>query len=176
MKIIGIDPGSYVTGYALIEQEDNGIMLIEGGVVKVPKNIGKFDKLRYLYTKIEDIIKSKKPEYASIEDSFYYKNVKTSMYLGQIKGVLILALLNNNCKIYEFSPLEIKKAVVGYGQATKEQVEYMVRRLLNIEIEAKYSDFYDAIAAAICLSNMISINYNNISSNRKGFARVLRGK
>lgn len=158
MRIIGIDPGSYVSGYALIKEEANSLLLEGGGIVKAPKKLDKYGRLLYLYKQVNEIIKKNKPEYAAIEDSFYHKNVKTSLYLGQVKGVLILAFVINRCKIYEFSPLEIKKAVVGYGQASKEQVEYMVKRLLNVNTQINYSDYYDAIAAAICLSNMLSKN------------------
>lgn len=162
VRIIGIDPGSYITGYALIKQEDDLLFLEGGGVVRAHKKLNKYDRLLFLYKQINEIIKNNTPEYAAIEDSFYYKNVKTSLYLGQVKGILILAFMNNKCKIYEFTPLEIKKAVVGYGQASKEQVEYMVKRLLKVNTQIVYSDYYDAIAAAICLSNMLNKNSSNL--------------
>jgi crossover junction endodeoxyribonuclease RuvC len=171
--IIGIDPGSHVTGYALIERGGNNLVLIEGGVIKISRHIDKHERLRYLYSEVSEILSNHNPEYAAIEDSFYYKNVKTSLYLGQVKGVLILALLNGGCKIFEFSPLEIKKAIVGYGQASKQQVEFMVKRLLKISEGINYSDYYDAIAAAICLSNTMFNGANNVAI-KMNHKRVIR--
>ncbi len=150
MKIIGIDPGSVSLGYGIIKIAEEP-EIIDKGIIRIPKNYDRFKKIKILYDQISEILKSEKPEFASIEDSFYHKNVKTTFFLGQIKGAVILALQNIDCKIFEFSPLEIKKAVVGYGQSTKEQVNFMVRKLLHLEGEKLSYDCTDALAAAICL-------------------------
>ena len=157
MKLIGIDPGSFVTGYGILEIEKDVPTLTEKGIIKVSSRIDKYKRVELIYEKISEILAQNQPDCAAIEDSFYYKNVKTALFLGQIKGIIILALQKNNCKIYEFSPLEIKRAVVGYGQATKEQVEFMVKRLLNMNTETLSYDCSDAIAAALCLSASIKL-------------------
>lgn len=158
MKIIGIDPGSISLGYGILEFNKE-IEIVEKGIIKIPKNIDKFKRLKILYNKISEVLLKEKPEFAAIEDSFYHKNVKTILFLGQIKGAIILALENINCKIYEFSPLEVKKAVVGYGQATKEQVNFMIKKILNIKEEKLPYDCSDALAVAICFIH--SFNFKN---------------
>jgi crossover junction endodeoxyribonuclease RuvC len=157
MKLIGIDPGSFVTGYGILEIEKDVPTLIEKGIIKVSHKTDKYKRVELIYQKVSEILAQNQPDCAAIEDSFYHKNVKTALYLGQIKGIIILALQKNNCKIYEFSPLEIKRAVVGYGQATKDQVEVMVKRLLNMNTETLSYDCSDAIAAALCLSASIKL-------------------
>src|SRR4030042_6188482 len=155
MRLIGIDPGSYITGYAVIDEHNRTLNLCEGGLIKIPATIDKYHRLQILYEKIDEIVSENAPECAASEDTFYHKNVKTSLYLGQIRGAIILALLKNKCRIFEYSPLEIKQAVVGYGHASKDQVEFMVKRLLNIESKKISHDCSDAIATAICLSSRI---------------------
>jgi crossover junction endodeoxyribonuclease RuvC len=157
IRLIGIDPGSYSTGYGIIEIERDTIRLVEKGVIKISNTVDRYKRIAMLYEKITDVIAQSKPEFAAVEDSFYHKNAKTALLLGQIKGIIILALQKNNCKIYEFSPLEIKKAVVGYGQATKEQVEIMIKCLLKLNKDKIPHDCSDAIAAALCLSNSIQL-------------------
>ena len=157
MKLIGIDPGSHATGYGIIELENDNPRVVKKGVIKISSKIDRYERIAMLYHQIADILSEHKPECAAIEDSFYYKNAKTALILGQVKGIIILALQENNCKIYEFSPLEIKRAVVGYGLATKEQVQLMITRLFKIDFTALSYDCSDAIAAALCLSNSIKL-------------------
>ncbi len=150
MIILGVDPGTIFTGYGIIKQDKNNFSLIKNGLIKLPSSKNLSEKLEMIYDELNDIIKIYKPTEFAIETAFYGKNVQSAMKIGYARGVSILAAVHNKIQTSEYSPREIKKAVVGTGAGSKEQVSYMVKTILNIENIKMRFDESDALAVAIC--------------------------
>lgn len=148
MKILGIDPGTRNCGYAIVEKVGNKKILIEAGLIKI-----KQDSLQYQITQLCEgldlIFKTHKIDEVAIEDIFYAHNPKTVLKLAQFRGALMLKILQIHGEFSEYTPLQIKKAVTGKGKATKEQVSFMVKKMLGITKEIKPLDITDAIAIAL---------------------------
>jgi crossover junction endodeoxyribonuclease RuvC len=153
MKILGIDPSLRSTGYGIIEQDDNELKLIKYGIIKTSAQMPFLDKLNVIKTQIDSIIKIYKPDEVAIENLFYARNIKTALTLGQVRGATLIAVASNQCPLHEYSPLEIKKAVTGYGRADKTQVQIMIKTLLKIQNNQIGEDATDALAAAYCHLN-----------------------
>ncbi len=134
MTILGIDPGTVVTGYGIIQYRHSQFAIIKSGVIKPPSIKQLAPRLEAIYDGVNQVIKTFNPEEFSIETAFYDKNVQSAMKIGYARGVSILAAAHNKLECCEYSPREVKKAVVGNGAASKEQVQYMIRKLLNINI------------------------------------------
>ena len=150
MRILGVDPGSRATGYGLIEKEGEKLLFIDCGVIQPPKDSPFPLILKELYQKLQQLIQLHQPEVIVLEDLFYSKNVRNALNLGHIRGVLMLAAINSGLPVAEHTPLEVKKAVVGYGRADKYQVQQMVKRLLGLSTLPQPYDASDALAIAIC--------------------------
>lgn len=150
MIILGIDPGTARTGYGVIQVKNNSVSWINSGVITSNSDMELPERLQKIFDSLTKIIEHHKPSFVSVEQAFYGKNVHTTLLLGHARGVAILAAIKNNAKIIEYSPREIKKAVTGNGNATKEQVEYMIKLLLSPPDTNAPSDAYDALAAALC--------------------------
>ena len=156
MIIMGIDPGSKVTGYGLIEKKGDKLTWIDAGQICPSKTLSFHNRIFDIFLKIQKIINTYKPEEVAIEDLFYSKNVKSSIKLGYVRGAVIIATLYLDIPIFEYTPLQIKKAIVGYGRATKEQVRNMVKVILKLDKEIGL-DGSDALAVAICHANWIDL-------------------
>ena len=154
MKVLGIDPGSYVTGYGIVEKQKSQLHHISHGEIKTSKMTSRSSCLTSIYHQLLEVIEETVPDVVAIEDIFYGKNVKSLIRQGEVRGVAILAAAQCKLPIYEYSPLEVKKAVVGYGRAEKIQVQNMVKVILNL-CEIPPSDAADALAVAICHSNFL---------------------
>lgn len=152
MKILGIDPGSHVTGYGVIEKKGNYLKHIVHGEIKPKKDSSLSEVLVYIYQQISSLISQTAPQAVALENIFYGKNVRSLIKQAQVRGVVIFAGANQDLNIFEYSPLEIKKAVVGYGRAEKSQVQMMVKAILNLP-EIPPADAADAMATAICHAN-----------------------
>lgn len=151
MTVIGIDPGSAITGFGILEeQDDSSLKVIDYGVLRTSSKLSVADRLKSLYEQINQIIALHKPESGAVEKLFFQRNVSTAITVGQARGVLILALAQVNIPIYEYNPVEIKQAVAGYGKADKQQMQQMVKMLLNLQEVPKPDDAADALAVAIC--------------------------
>lgn len=151
MIIIGIDPGSIITGYGVIDYHDNTFNLIEYGVVKAAIRHDDIPRrLKEIFLRLEQVILRSKPDVAAFETVFYAKNVQSIMKLSQARGVAILAITLSDIPVYEYSPREIKKSVTGRGNALKEQVQFMVKNLLSINETPEFYDATDALGIAIC--------------------------
>lgn len=150
MRVLGIDPGSSITGYGIVEEADNRLLLYKCGAISTQGARSFSDKLKRIYDGLSDIISECSPDTAVVENIFLSKNVKSAIKMGHARGVAILSCVNANLSVYEYTPLEIKMAVVGYGAAEKAQVQQMVKRLLNLDEMPESEDASDAIAAAIC--------------------------
>ena len=153
MRVLGIDPSLSSTGYGLIEYADNEYSVLDYGTIKPPRNELFHHKINKIKVKIEEIIDTFKPEEVAIENTFYAQNIKTALTLGQVRGAALIAVASQDRPLFEYSALEIKKAVTGYGQADKDQVNKMVKILLNIEDENMETDASDALGTAYCHLN-----------------------
>ncbi len=154
MKILGIDPGTKNCGYAVIEKSGRDLKLIEAGLIKIKTTVLQ-EQIVEMTEGIDLIFKTHKIDEVSIEDMFYAFNPKTVIKLAQFRGAISLKILQNFGNFAEYTPLQVKKAVTGNGKATKEQVAFMVKRLLGIKKEIKPLDITDAIAIALTHSQRI---------------------
>ena len=153
MIIIGIDPGSVICGYGVIESESGKISMIEYGVIKAKKKEETYPlRLKEIFQRLEAVIARNLPDESAIESMFFSKNVQSLIKLSQARAVAMLASTLRQIPITDYSPREIKKSVTGNGNADKVQVQYMVKKLLNIEETHEFYDATDALAVAICHS------------------------
>jgi crossover junction endodeoxyribonuclease RuvC len=151
LRVIGVDPGSETTGYGVIETDGQTHRIIEYAGIRVPARRLTFaQKLLVVAERLEEAIERLKPVECAVEGSFYALNVKSALKLGQVRGVVLLAAARLGLPVFEYSPLEIKSALVGYGRAEKRQVQEMVRLLLDLEAVPEPHDASDALAVAIC--------------------------
>jgi len=154
LRILGIDPGTQNLGFGIIEKEGNRISLIDAGVVKF-RDRDLQNSMKILPSQIEEIIKDNLVESVAIETLFFSVNPKSIIKLAQFRGAILFYLLSRFEIVYEYSPLEIKKALTGNGKGTKEQVNFMVKKILNIRGEIKPFDISDALAVAITHSQRL---------------------
>ncbi len=153
MIIIGIDPGSRYCGYGLIEMEGRKVLAAGCDVIDVTKKKNLGDRLKALYENICGILEEYHPEMAAVESMFFHRQIKSIFTLGHARGVILLALAVKGVPIVEYSPREIKKSVVGNGNASKLQVRYMINQLYPLKEKPRRDDAYDALAIATCHYN-----------------------
>ena len=156
MRILGIDPGLATIGYALVDKENNSFKVLEYGVIKTSADKENIERLEIIHRNIQELIEEFKPEQMAVEELFFNKNVKTAIKVGQARGVILLAGSQAGIKVAEYTPLQIKQAVVGYGRADKRQVQQMVKSLLNLVELPKPDDAADALAISICHGHVYS--------------------
>ncbi len=152
MRTLGIDPGSRVTGYGIVEQAGGRIVRVDHGEIRIKKGEPFTRCLSRIFDELNEVIGRTKPDAVAIEDIFYGKNVKSLIKQGHVRGVALLAASRSGLPVHEYSPLEVKKAVVGYGRAEKQQVQVMVQAILKLG-EILPEDASDALAVAICHTN-----------------------
>ena len=150
MIILGVDPGTNITGYGLIEYTNNKFRRISHGIIRLPSKKSLSQKLEIIYNELDKLLKTYKPDEFVIETAFYGKNVQSVLKIGYARGVSLLAAIHNKVPTNEYSPREIKKAVVGKGAASKQQVNYMVMTILNSKKIKFKPDESDALAIALC--------------------------
>mgnify|MGYP001060661806 CR=1 FL=1 len=155
MVILGIDPGLAIVGYGVVECEGNKYKVLDYGCIITDPNSLFPERLKIIYDELLSIIHRYNPVDMAIEELFFNKNVKTAIKVGQARGVEILAGVNEGLGIYEYTPLQIKQSVAGYGRADKRQVQDMVKLLLNLKEIPKPDDAADALAIAICHSSCL---------------------
>jgi crossover junction endodeoxyribonuclease RuvC len=150
LVVLGIDPGTATTGYGVVRGDGSAMpVLVECGVIRTRSRDPLPARLRELYEGVVELIERHRPDAISVEDVFYAKNVRTTVVLGHARGVILLAAEQRRVLIHEYPPSEIKKAVVGTGAATKEQVQFMLTRLLRLKAVPNPSDAADGVAAAL---------------------------
>lgn len=149
-RILGLDPGLATTGYGLIDQNSNRISLVTFNCFYTSPNKSFAERLKQIYQELDEIIKQYRPNQIAIEKIFFAKNVKTALEVSQARGVLLLAAIQNNIPIEEFTPLQIKQALTGYGRADKTQIQKMVKTILGLKAIPKPDDAADALACALC--------------------------
>lgn len=150
MRVLGIDPGYATTGFGLVEAERPGLHLLRYGVVTTPKELPFPQRLEILYDDLCRLVELTKPDAAAVEELFWGHNITTGIGVSHGRGVILLALSKSGVPIYEYTPMQVKQAVVGYGKAEKRQVMDMTRRLLHMEQAARPDDAADALAIALC--------------------------
>lgn len=153
MRVLGIDPSSQSTGYGIIEYSENRYTALSYGTIKPSRRLPFHHKINEIKVQLEKLMDKYLPQEVAIESPFYAQNIQTAITLGQVRGAILVAIASHNCFLSEYSPLEIKKAVTGYGQADKEQVLTMVKTLLHIHDSRLEEDASDALAAAFCHLN-----------------------
>ena len=150
MRILGIDPGFAITGYSIIDYVGNKFNLITSGAVTTEAGVSFPLRLEKIYRDLDVIIKEYKPDAMSIEELFFNNNAKTAINVAQARGVILVTARMHNLDIFEYTPLQVKQAVTGYGRADKIQVQRMVKMILNEEKLPKLDDVTDSMAMAIC--------------------------
>ncbi len=153
MIILGIDPGIAIAGYGVIEDNNNSLRVIDYGAITTPSTMDTPQRLVEIYDGVQELITCYKPKEVAIEELFFNKNVKTALTIGHARGVAVLAAAKSGMDLYEYTPLQVKQSVVGYGRAEKAQVQQMVKILLNLKQIPRPDDAADALAVAICHSH-----------------------
>ena len=154
MRVFGIDCGTECTGYGIVEWDDAQqipqLVSLGAGGIRLPKKESLAQRLALVYAELTALLEAHRPDIVSVEEVFYSVNAKSALKLGHIRGVALLAAANANLPVAEYAPLKIKSTVTGYGLAQKEQVQFMVARLLNLSTLPEPADAADALAIAIC--------------------------
>lgn len=149
MKILGIDPGTGIVGFGVIETNGQKHSLVDAGVIRTPANQPLEHRLVTIYDSLQQIVKDNNPDFASIEKLFFAKNVTTAISVSHARGVIMLAMVQAGVPITEYTPLQIKSALTGYGRAEKSQIQEMVKIMLGLKEIPKPDDCADALAAAL---------------------------
>lgn len=150
MRILGIDPGFAITGYSVIEYNGNKFKLITSGAITTQAGVSFPLRLTAIYDELDALVKMYKPDAISVEELFFNQNIKTAINVAQARGIVLVVGCKNNIPTYEYTPLQVKQAVVGYGRAEKKQVQQMVKAILNVKEVPKLDDITDSMAIGIC--------------------------
>ncbi len=150
MRVLGLDPGTAITGYAIVAETENGLSLETIGVIRTPSHTPLPLRLQKIYAELQAIIAQYQPDAAGVEELFFSRNARTAMAVGHARGVTLLALADAGLPIAEYTPMQVKQAVTGYGGADKHQVQEMIRMLLHLKDIPRPDDAADAAAVAIC--------------------------
>lgn len=149
MRVLGVDPGTAITGYGLVDYDDE-LRLVHCGAIVTPAGMTLPQRLLIIHRELGDLIRQHQPQAVAVEELFFSKNVRTAMSVGQARGVVLLAAAQADLPIYHYKPSEVKQAVAGYGAASKPQMQEMVRLLLKLDAVLTPDDVADAVAIAIC--------------------------
>jgi len=158
MKVLGIDPGTVVMGYGVIEGEDNDVTLVEYGAIRTGNKSGIGDKLSLLYRELSKVIKEFQPDAVAVEQPFVGKNISSALAVGRAQAVAILVAANAAIPSFEYTPAQVKQRVANYGASSKEQIQEMVRLQLGLATVPEPSDAADALAVALCHFHELHLN------------------
>lgn len=153
MKILGLDPGTAITGFGIIEKNERDIEYVNCGCITTCAGVPMPERLKCIYDDTKKLIGQYQPDVVAVEDLFFFRNVTTVIKVSQARGVLILAAQKKRLPVFEYKPLQIKRALTGYGRADKKQMQQMVKSLLALNRVPKPDDAADALAVAICHAN-----------------------
>jgi len=162
MRVLGIDPGTATTGYGVIEKKDGRLLTVDYGTINTPAGMDMPLRLVKINGELKHLLEEYQPEAVAVEEIFHHKNAKTVVTVAQARGVILLAASLAGLPVAEYTPLQVKQAVVGYGQAEKRQVQMMVQRLLGLDELPRPDDAADALAIAIC--HLHSYRINNLAN------------
>lgn len=160
MIIMGIDPGFAITGYGVVKYEGNKFTVIDYGAITTEASTAFCKRLLHLNQRLEELVELHKPDAVAVEELFFNKNIKTALNVGHGRGVILLSAAKSGVEVFEYTPLQVKQAVVGYGRADKTQVQQMIKAILNLPAVPKPDDVADALAVAVCHGH--SYRYNSI--------------
>lgn len=150
MIVLGIDPGTATTGFGVVAFEGGRLLSLKHGVLRTPPGRPLEERLRSIFEGVSDLIRAARPDCLAVEELFFNKNVRSALAVGQARGVVLLAAALAGLSVSEYTPLQVKQAVVGYGRAEKQQIQQMVKVLLRLDAVPKPDDAADALAIAIC--------------------------
>ena len=150
MRILGIDPGYGITGFGIVEAHRGNCRLVRCGAITTPAGMDFSARLEIIYEDMRQLLEVAKPDCVAIEELFFGQNVTTGIGVAQSRGVILLAIRQAGLEVFSYKPMQVKQAVVGYGNATKRQVQDMTRRILQLDAMPKPDDAADAIAIALC--------------------------
>jgi crossover junction endodeoxyribonuclease RuvC len=151
LKVLGVDPGTAATGYGVVVRSEGGrLTLLECGVIRTRAAVGSGQRLRAIHEGLAQVLERHAPDVMAVEDVFYGRNVRTTVLLAQARGVVVLTAALRDVEVVDYSPAEVKNAVVGTGRATKEQVQFMVQKLLRLKEVPAPADAADGVALALC--------------------------
>jgi len=153
MRVLGIDPGIAITGYGIIDFAGNSFSPVDYGSIRSATEMPQHLRLNKLYNELTDLIIKYRPHCMAVEELFFNRNVRTAMSVSQARGVILLASAQSDLEVYEYTPLQVKQAVVGRGRADKKQVQYMIKIILNLPAVPRPDDVADALAIAVCHIN-----------------------
>jgi len=153
MRVLGIDPGIAITGYGIIDFAGNSFSPVDYGSIRSATEMPQHLRLNKLYNELTDLIIKYRPHCMAVEELFFNRNVRTAMSVSQARGVILLASAQSDLEVYEYTPLQVKLAVVGRGRADKKQVQYMIKIILNLPAVPRPDDVADALAIAVCHIN-----------------------
>ena len=164
MLVVGIDPGTATTGYGFLQEEAGKIETIAFGVITTPTGLAQEERLLLLYDQLKKLFLLHQPDCGAVEKLFFQRNVTSAIAVGQARGIVMLVFAQSGISVGEYTPLEVKQAVVGYGRAEKKQVQQMVKAILDLDEAPKPDDAADALAVAICHLN----SYRFLSARMEG--------
>lgn len=150
MRVMGIDPGTAITGFGIVDYKGNKFSVVHYGCIRTSAQLNLEKRLCLVFEHLGQLIEQYRPEHFAIEELFFNKNVKTALAVGHSRGVAMLAAALRDLPVYEYTPLQVKQAVVGYGRADKTQVQFMIKTILGLEQVPKPDDVADALAIAVC--------------------------
>ena len=162
MRIIGIDPGYAIVGFGIIEYNKSSFSTVQYGAITTPADMDFNSRLKVIYDDLCSVLDSFKPEYLAIERLYFTSNQKTAIAVAEARGVTLLAARQRNIPIYEYTPLQVKQSVTGYGKAIKKQVQEMTKRILNLPEIPKPDDTADALAIAVCHAHSYNSRLSDI--------------
>lgn len=162
MLALGIDPGTAICGYGLVDMQGSRLKAVSYGAILTNPKMRPQDRLLKIHTELTEIIRKYKPDVMGVEQLFFNRNATTAIPVGQARGIVLLTAAQNGIELVERTPLQIKQSVVGYGRASKEQIIYMVTKILHLPEPPKPDDVADALAVAICTTHcMNSLTWRN---------------
>ncbi len=150
MIALGIDPGTAITGYGVVKEDNGNFYHIASGIITTSKDLTDEKRLSLLYDQVNNLFTEHSPEVVAVEKLFFFKNLKTALPVSQARGVVLLAVEKANLPLYEFTPLEVKQSVTGYGKADKNQVQEMIKMILSLKEKPHPDDVADALGVAVC--------------------------
>ena len=162
MVILGLDPGTATTGYGVIRVLGNRFQMLEYGIISTPAKTPMEKRLEMIYDNLQELLQKWQPDQAAVEELFFNQNITTAITVGQARGVLLLCCAQNNVPLAEYTPLQVKQALVGYGRADKKQIQKMVKMFLNLADIPKPDDAADALAIAICHAHNYQTNQRRL--------------
>lgn len=159
MRVLGIDPGTAVTGYGVVEEVDRSLKLIASGAITTSSKLPFSERLGQIFQGINELINNFKPDSMAVEEPFLAKNAKMALRIGQARGAAVLAGVQAKLEVASYTPLQVKLAIVGYGRAEKEQMREMVKRLLGLDEIPRSDDAADALGLAICHLHTMNLSH-----------------